>query len=744
MPTRVGQRYTTHMSQLTTIPVARRTPRVVDILNLEQARPLPEIAPPSFDEYAARVSETGPVRRGVPQPLGAHELEGGVNFALLSRHARRVLLDLFESAQDVKPSKTIELDPARNRTGDIWHVWLKGVGAGQVYSYRVTLTNTSTDHAERQVVKLDPYATSIYRCSGDAPPRGIVTRADFDWQDDTSPRHPWSKTVIYETHLRGLTAHPSSEVACPGTFRALAEKVPYFKDLGVTTVELMPIQEFDASRCTARDPVTGRRLADYWGYENPLALFAPNSAYSSVAARGEQIAEFKEMVRRLHLSGIELIIDITFPHANGTVGPVARQFIIDALRYWVAEMHVDGFRLDLAFLLGRNSSGSLANNPRLLEEIAEDPVLRHTKLITAGWEPAGAYEMDSFSERRWAEWNRRYRDDVRRFWRGDTGMSGAFASRICGSEDLYGQSGKGPEISVNFVTCHDGFTLNDLVTYQLKHNQANGEPASGATPDEFSANYGMEGPTTDPRIEALRKRQIKSLLLTLFVSRGVPMLLGGDEFRRTQSGNSNAWCQDNATSWYDWRLLQHDAGTHDFVKRMIALRREHPVLSREAFYTAADIRWCAPDLGLPDWGDPRRKSLGCLIRASDQGAIYLMFNAEDTPMTFRIPFAPPRQQWRLVIDTAADLPAPGAGPVLAGGTRHTLAPRSSAILTTTRDETAAAHAPASSVGFTACGCNHSIEDCARAMGGDDPDLAYAAAMLWYQGYPDVPESGKQG
>src|SRR5581483_401071 len=632
----------------TTIPVPRRPPpRAADVLNREQSGSLPATVPLSFDAYAAQVSETGPVRRGVPQPLGAHEFEGGVNFALLSRNAHRVQLELFEGTRSATPSQVIELDPARNRTGDIWHVWIKGVGAGQLYTYRVLLTNTSTDPSERQVVKLDPYATAICRCSGNASPRCVVTRADFDWQDDVPPRHPWSKTVIYEAHVRGLTAHSSSKAPYPGTFRALAEKIPYLKELGVTAVELLPVQEFDASRCAARDPATGRMLSDYWGYENPLAVFAPNSAYSSNAEHGEQAAEFKEMVRRLHLAGIELIIDITFPRNSGAVGPAARQFIIDALRYWVGEMHVDGFRLDLASLLGRDDSGGLASNPRLLEEIAEDPVLRHAKLITSGWEPAGAYELDSFSERRWAEWNGRYRDDVRRFWRGDAGMSGAFASRVCGSEDLYGQSGKGPEISVNFVTCHDGFTLNDLVTYQFKHNQSNGEAAGRAAHEEFSANYGVEGPTTDPRIEAVRRRQIRNLLLTLFVSRGVPMLLGGDEFRRTQSGNSNAYCQDNTTSWYDWRLLQHDAETHDFVKRMIALRREHPVLSREAFYTSADIRWCAPDLGVPDWGDPRRKTLGCLVRESGEGAIYLMFNAEDTPMSFHIPFAPPRQQWRL-------------------------------------------------------------------------------------------------
>ena len=723
-------------------PAPARQQWVSSAVALEESASLPQFPPVSFSEYAARVSETGSVRRGVPQPLGAHEVEGGVNFALSHRQASRVALELFAQARDAKPSKVIDLDPARNRTGDIWHVWIKGLRPGQLYGYRITSAESGRSPAAHATPQLDPYATAICRLGTDTAPKCVVTRSDFDWRDDLAPRHPWSKTVIYETHVRGFTVHPSSEVDCPGTFQALAQKIPYLKELGITAVEVLPIQDFDASRCSARDPATGQPLRNYWGYDAPIAVFAPNSAYCGSGDAGQQVTEFKEMVRQLHLARIELIVDITFPRAGGAVSPTARQFIVDALRYWVTEMHVDGFRLDLASLLGRDACGCLICNPRLLEEIAEDPILRHTKLVTAGWDAAGAYGLGSFCERRWAEWNVRFRDDVRRFWRGDAGMLGALASRLGGSEDLYGQSGKGPEISVNFVTCHDGFTLNDLVSYQLEHNQGNGPQPVAVAREEFSANYGVEGPTTDSRIEALRKRQIKNLLLTLFVSRGVPMLLGGDEFRRTQFGNSNAYCQDNETSWYDWRCLQQDAATHEFVKRIITLRREHPVLSGEAFYTAADICWFAPNLSAVDWSDPRQKTLGCLIRAGGQTPLYLMFNAEDTPMSFRIPFAPPRQQWRLEIDTAADLPIPGAGSIVPGGTTYTLAPRSSAILTAARIPSSVGQTPPEGEVSRWRGCNPSMEDCARAMGGDDPDLAYAAAMLWYQGYPDIPDSSK--
>jgi isoamylase len=662
------------------------------------------------------------VQRGAPSPLGAHESQGGVNFALFSRDAARVRLELFASATDRKSVRSVDLDPVCNRTGDVWHVWIKGIAPGQLYAYRLEGPNEpGGPRYDFSNLLLDPYATAIKSSpAAGVAPKCVFTCEEFDWRDDKPPRHPWSNTIIYETHVRGLTAHPSSRVRFPGTFRGLAEKIPYLKQLGVTTLELLPVQECDVRQ-------------NYWGYD-PVAFFAPNGAYSSAGNSGQQTLEFKEMVRQLHAAGIEVILDIVLGHTaeSDEQGPtlcwrgiVVTELILSALRYWVAEMHVDGFRLDLAAILGRDASGKLHSAPRILEQIAEDPLLRDAKLI-AEWGAAGAYQVGGFSGRRWAERNPRYRDDVRRFWRGDEGMLGAFASRICGSEDLYAKSGKGPEFGINFVTAHDGFTLNDLVSFECKHNQADGAADCGGTDNNYSANYGTEGATSDPGIEAIRTRQIKNFLLTLYVSRGVPMLLGGDEFRRTQRGNNNAWCQDNETSWYDWRLLERYPEIHDFVRRVAALRCAHPVLARERFYTADEISWFAPTGTVPAWNDPHARALGCLIH-DDYTALYLMFNAEDKPVSFTIPPAPASRQWRLAIDTyrnlAAVTPGRGMGPLVEHQKDFVLEPRTSAVLV--------------AGGVTTGGCNPSIDHCAGAIGGDDPSAAYAAAMLWYQGYPDA-------
>ena len=486
-------------------------------------------------------------------------------------------------------------------------------------------------------------------------PKCVFTHEHFDWQEDRPLKHPWSKTVIYETHVRGLTVDPSSGVENPGTYRGLMEKIPYLKDLGVTVVELMPVQEFNENRATGIDSQTGKPLKNYWGYD-PVVFFAPKASYSSSGSLGQQKLEFREMVQAFHKAGIEVVLDVVFNHTaegnelgptlcfrgmdnaifytlagdkryykdytgtGNTINanhPVVRDHILAALRYWMVEMHVDGFRFDLASVLGRDRTGKLLANAPLLERIAEDPILRDVKIIAEAWDAAGAYEVGSFSQRRWAEWNGRYRDDIRRFWRGDDGMLGSLASRICGSADIYTNSGKGPESSINFVTCHDGFTLNDLVSYQDKHNEANGESNHDGTNANYSSNYGAEGETDDVRIESIRKRQIKNFLLTLFISRGVPMLLGGDEFRRTQSGNNNAYCQDNETSWYDWSCLEKHREIFRFTRGMIAFRRAHPILSKEQFYTDAEIHWFGSQGGLPNWTDPKEKRFGCLIHEDE-------------------------------------------------------------------------------------------------------------------------------
>ena len=512
-------------------------------------------------ERLLSLCEVQAVRSGVPLPLGAHPRGDGVNFAIFSRHATGVRLDLFANPEDAMPTRSIILDAARNKTGDIWHVWLAGIRPGQLYGLRIAGPYAPQDGHRFNPNKLvvDPYATAIASLPGrdfraavgydpssaqqdlsfseidDAAvaPKCIVTHDDFDWQGDQPLRLPWTSTVIYELHVRGYTIDPTAGVRFPGTYRGLIEKIPYLKDLGITAVELMPIQEFNQDDFSRVDPTTGERLKNFWGYD-PLGFFAPKASYASVRQDGAQVLEFKEMVRAFHRAGLEVILDVVFNHTcegdelgptvcfrgidnaiyywldddkrfyrdftgcGQTVNaahPVVRDLILDALRYWVMEMHVDGFRFDLASVLGRDIHGRVLADAPLLERIAEDPILRDAKIVAEAWDAAGAYQVGSFSHRRWAEWNGRFRDDVRRFWRGDAGMLGAFASRIAGSSDLYARSGKGPECSINFVTCHDGFTLNDLVSYERKHNEANGEDNRDGADENYSANYGVEGET---------------------------------------------------------------------------------------------------------------------------------------------------------------------------------------------------------------------------------------------------------
>jgi glycogen operon protein len=706
-----------------------------------------------LDDYVAEVSERTDVRVGVPLPLGTYARGEGVNFAFSSRHSSRVRLELFDHPEDATAARVIDLDPARNRTGDVWHVWIRGIRPGQLYAYRVDGPYQPQDGHRFNFNKLllDPFATAISRlpnwefgpawgydssvvdgdsvCSlvdnAGAMPKCVFTQEHFHWHEDRPPGHPWSKTVIYETHVRGFTIHPSSGVEHPGTYRGLMEKIPYLKDLGVTAVELMPVQEFNENQVTgihSQTAKTAKLLKNYWGYD-PVVFFAPKASYSSAGGLGQQKLEFREMVRAFHNAGIEVILDVVFNHTaegdergptlcfrgmdnaifytlagdrryykdytgtGNTINanhPVVRDHILAALRYWMVEMHVDGFRFDLASVLGRDGTGNLLANAPLLEQIAEDPILRDVKIIAEAWDAAGAYEVGSFSERRWAEWNGRYRDDIRRFWRGDDGMLGLFASRICGSADIYTKSGKGPESSINFVTCHDGFTLNDLVSYRLKHNEANGENNQDGTNDNFSENYGTEGQTTEAGVEALRKGQIKNFLLTLFISRGVPMLLGGDEFRRTQGGNNNAYCQDNETSWHDWSCLEQQRDIFRFTRGMIAFRRAHPILNMEQFYTDAEIQWFAPQGGSPNWADPKAQQVACLVHEDEQRALCLMFNAGADAVDFGLPPALPRARWHLAVDTSREAPqdlfAAGEEPLWEDPQTYRLSPRSSAIL----------------------------------------------------------------
>jgi glycogen operon protein len=554
-------------------------------------------------------------------------------------------------------------------------------------------------------------------------PKCIVTRDDFDWELDSPPKHSASDTVIYEAHVRGFTIHSSSGVARPGTFIGLTEKIPYLQDLGVTAIELMPVLEFNENESQRVNPITGEKLKNYWGY-NPVSYFAPKQSYSFAGSLWRQTVEFREMVKAFHRAGIEVILDIVLNHTaeDDELGPticlrgiensiyymlqenerryyrdftgvgntlnanhpVVREFVTSVLRYWVMHMHVDGFRFDLASVLGRDEHGNILRVAPLLEGIAEDPILRDVKIIAEAWDAGGAYQVGDFSTKRWTEWNGKFRDDVRRFWAGDAGMMGLFADRICGSSDLYRSSGKGPASSLNFVTCHDGFTLNDLVSYKRKDNYENGELNRDGTDANYSDNCGVEGPSEDPIVEGMRNRMIKNFLLTLFVSRGVPMLLGGDEFRRTQRGNNNAYCQDNEVSWFDWSLLEKHKEIYRFARGMIAFRRAHPVLRRKIFYTDADIKWFAPNGANPDWADQRQKSFACLILGATERDLFLLFSADTTSVEFYLPALPAGKAWRLVADTSRTAPDdffdPGKEPSMQGQIGFRLMPRSSAIL----------------------------------------------------------------
>ncbi len=701
---------------------------------------------------AAAPSEVGDIQAGNPLPIGgAHEQGNGVNFVLFSRHATGVRLDFYQKPDDSSPSRIIDLDPVRHRTGDVWHVWVRGISPGQLYGYRIEGPYRPEEGHRFNPHKLllDPYARALagvgnwdflaargYDSSSgltdlsfsnvdDAgtTPKCIFTGGHFDWEMDSPPKHPASDTVIYETHVRGFTIHPSSGVARPGTFAGLTEKIPYLQDLGVTAIELMPVLEFNENESQRLNPITGEKLKNYWGY-NPVAYFAPKQSYSFEGSHWRQTVEFREMVKTFHRAGIEVILDIVLNHTaeNDELGPtislrgiensifymlqengrryykdytgvgntlnanhpVVREFVRNVLRYWVMHMHVDGFRFDLASVLGRDEHGDILRNAPLLEDIAEDPILSDVKIIAEAWDAGGAYQVGCFSTKRWTEWNGRFRDDVRRFWTGDAGMIGPFASRVCGSSDLYQSSGKGPAGSLNFVTCHDGFTLNDLVSYKQKHNDENGEFSRDGSDANYSDNCGVEGPSQDPSVERMRNRLIKNFLLTLFVSRGVPMLLGGDEFRRSQRGNNNAYCQDNEVSWLDWSMAGTHKEIHRFTRGMIAFRRAHPALRGEVFYTDADIKWFAPNGATPDWADPSQKSFACQIRGQTEPDLFLMFNADTGSVDFAIPALPGGKIWRLAVDTSRatpdDLFDPGKEPSMQGQAGFRLEPRSSAIL----------------------------------------------------------------
>ena len=680
---------------------------------------------------------------GKPYPLGASFTAEGVNFSVYSKHAWRVELLFFDDAEDAQPARVIPLDPAHNRTFHYWHILVPGVAAGQIYGYRVYgPQEPELGHRfDGDKLLLDPYGRAVavprtYERGAAARPGEnfgaamksvIVPEGEFDWEGDQPLRRPFSQTIIYEMHVRGFTRHPNSGVdpEIRGTYRGLVEKIPYLQSLGITAVELLPVFQFDPQEAP-------EGLVNYWGY-NPVSFFAPHLGYSSRRSPLGARDEFREMVKALHRAGIEVILDVVYNHTaeGGENGPtfcfrgfenqayyildedraryknysgtgntlnanhsVVRRLILDSLRYWVQEMHVDGFRFDLASIFSRDQEGNPQPNPPLIWDIETDPVLAGTKLIAEAWDAGGLYQVGSFIGDRWKEWNGRFRDDVRAFVRGDEGMVPRLAERFLASPDIYAHEGREPEQSINFVTCHDGFTLNDLVSYNQKHNWANLEGNRDGSDNNLSWNCGVEGPTNDPEIEALRLRQIKNFFTITLLSLGVPMLLMGDEVRRTQQGNNNAYCQDNEISWFDWSLVEKNAGLLRFVRALIRFRKSLTVfrearggLSLSDLLHQAQLEWHGVELGKPDWR-PISHSLAFSVRGRS-GLFHLMFNAYREPLEFELPPTAEQglQPWRRIIDTARESPddfCERGVPCPAGADRYPVAARAVVVLAAPR------------------------------------------------------------
>ncbi len=662
-----------------------------------------------------------PTFSGSPQPLGATVTPSGINFALFSRHAKKVSLVLGLKDAGEAGRIEIELHPALNKTGDIWHIQVSGLPPYIRYGYRLSgpmEPRTSGLAYDDELIILDPYAKEVRsprwgldRSGLSSQTCGLIPLDVYNWEGDRPLNIPMRDSVIYEMHVRGFTQHSSSHCSFPGTFKGICEKIDYLKELGITAVELMPVMEFDENECLFKNPETGEQLRNFWGY-SPLSFFAPKASYSSDS--GHPLREFRDMVKALHRAGIEVILDIVFNHTSegGWDGsttsfrgidnpiyylldphtreylnfsgcgntcncnhPIVRTLILDALHWWVIEMHVDGFRFDLASILGRDQSGNVLSNPPVVERIAEDPILANTKIIAEAWDAAGLYQVGHFSSHhRWAEWNGRFRDDVRMFMNGTPDMVSALATRIAGSSDLYQHNGRRPCNSVNFITSHDGFTLADMVSYNEKQNLANGEDSRDGDNNNLSWNSGATGETADKNIQALRQRRIKTMALILFLSQGVPMLVAGDEFGQSQKGNNNAWCQDNEISWLDWGLPEKNKNQLRFFRKLIHLRRNHAIFRRAEFFevhspdgppVGQEISWQGLKPGEQDWSG-QCHTLSFLLKGGeiddgDDAHFFVMLNGQpERAASFTVPetgVASRHCVWRKIINTEQKAPA---------------------------------------------------------------------------------------
>jgi isoamylase len=651
--------------------------------------------------------------RGSSFPLGAMVCPEGVNFSVFSKNATAVELLLFDRVDAPAPIRTVRLDSHENRTYHYWHVFVPGVRAGQIYGYHVNgpFQPERGLRFDPQKVLLDPYGKAVVipetynrfltSKPGDNAASSmksvVADTSAYDWEGDVPLKRPFTQAIIYEMHVRGFTVHSSSGVPAEkrGTYAGLIEKIPYLKDLGITAVELLPVYQYDAQDAPAE-------FKNYWGYA-PVSFFAPHAAYSSRKDLLGPLDEFRDMVKALHRAGIEVILDVVYNHtAEGNhLGPTlcfrgfqndayylleqdkshysnytgcgntlnagnpfVRRMIIDSLHYWAEEMHVDGFRFDLASILSRDEDGRPLENPPVLWDIETDPALAGVKLIAEAWDAAGLYQVGSFIGDSWKEWNGKFRDDVRSFLRGDRGTVSRFTSRLLGSPDLYGHQEREAEQSINFVTCHDGFTLNDLVSFNNKHNEANGESNRDGTDNNLSWNCGVEGPTEDPEIERLRNRQVKNFHTITLLAAGAPMLLMGDEVRRTQGGNNNAYSQDNEISWFDWNLLKKHSDIYRFVKLLIKARLRRDVsadasgLTLHQLLKQARLQWHGVKLNEPDWSDESHSIAMTAWSLRGKFVIHVMMNAYREPLEFELPPAPQQfgQRWYLWIDTFRESP----------------------------------------------------------------------------------------
>ncbi len=650
---------------------------------------------------------------GNAAPLGASVTPDGVNFSVFSRKATAVDLLLFDREGDAEPTDVIRIDPVTNRTYHYWHVFVPGIRAGQLYGYRVhgPFDPTNGMRFDPGKLLLDPYgrAVMVPKAYSRAAALGrgdhiaaamksvVVDPTAFDWEGDKPLRRPPVRTIVYETHVRGFTRHPNSGIdeKTRGTYLGLTKKIPYLQELGVTAVELLPVFQFDAQDCPPG-------VVNYWGYQ-PVSFFSPHQAYSSRQDPIGPVDEFRDMVKALHRAGIEVILDVVFNHTtegdrNGPTlcfrgidnsayyileedrsqyadytgcgntlnanHPIVRRMIVDSLRYWVEVMHVDGFRFDLASILTRDSSGNMMSNPPVLWDIESDPSLAGTKIIAEAWDAAGLYQVGSFVGDSWREWNGRFRDDVRSFLRGDEGYMGRFADGLFGSIEIYGHKAREAEQSINFVTCHDGFTLNDLVSYNQKHNEANNDNNRDGAGDNRGWNCGIEGATDDPEIERLRSRQVKNFLIVTLMSLGLPMITMGDEVRRTQHGNNNAYCHDDESAWMDWDLVKKHSDVHRFVQYVIRRRMKRDVGPEQqrmtlAQWLSAGIKgWHGVKLNQPDWNNYSHSIALSVQVPSENLLLYFIFNAYWEQLDFELPplDSSDGNSWRRWVDTYLDSP----------------------------------------------------------------------------------------